>query len=214
MLLGPSNGTHFGKWCIDPSVHDRECGRYEVRALELIIISRCIDCFLLACTTTDMASFLEELPRTIKKYPYNGEKQFLEIFDQAYDNLRNGTPDASEYLLFEIDQETFSRDFLHTDSDISRFWTSYDASQQLLLIQIGTLEHSQATAFNHSLVAALEPMGLHMALQTYSGVTIIVDSTGSCKQGDHGWGPIRPPPGRSRKWPTVVLEGEIGRAHV
>lgn len=50
-------------------------------------------------------------------------------------------------------------------------------------------------------------MGIHMALQTYPMVTIIADSTGNCKQGDHGWGPIRPPPGRSRKWPTVVLEG-------
>lgn len=84
---------------------------------------------------------------------------------------------------------------------------SYDASQQLLLIQIGTLEHSQATQFNHLLVFALEPMGLYMALQTYSMVTITADRTGNCKQGDHGWGPIRPPPGRSRKWPTVVLEG-------
>ncbi|EYE92845.1 uncharacterized protein EURHEDRAFT_414799 [Aspergillus ruber CBS 135680] len=36
-----------------------------------------------------------------KKNPYQREKQFLEIFDQAYDNLRNGAVNASEYLLFK-----------------------------------------------------------------------------------------------------------------
>lgn len=48
--------------------------------------------------------FLEELLRGIRKYPYKGEKQFQEIFDQAYDNIKNGTAEASGYLLFEIKQ--------------------------------------------------------------------------------------------------------------
>jgi len=34
------------------STTDRECGRNEVRALELIIITRCIVCFLPACNIT------------------------------------------------------------------------------------------------------------------------------------------------------------------
>lgn len=48
-----------------------------------------------------MASFLEELPRVIKKHSYKGKKQFLEVFDQAYNNRKNGAADASEWLLFE-----------------------------------------------------------------------------------------------------------------
>lgn len=103
-----------------------------------------------------MASFLEELPCTEN---ISIQRRKATSRNQAYGNLENSIPDDSEYLLFEIDQETFSRDFLCTNSDISRFWTSYDVSQKLFLIQIGTLEHSQATAFNDSLVAALRAYG-------------------------------------------------------
>ena len=134
-----------------------------------------------------------------KKNPYQREKQFLEIFDQAYDNLRNGAVNASEYLLFKSAKKS-SPGISCTDSDAARFWASYDVSQQLLLIQVGTLEHSQATQFNHLLVLELQPMRLCMALQRYSMVTIVADRTVNCKHGDHGCGPIRPAPGRSRKF--------------
>ncbi|RMJ23264.1 hypothetical protein PHISP_05872 [Aspergillus sp. HF37] len=151
------------------------------------------------------SGFLEGLPHTIHRHPYKGKEQFQDTLRLEYDHLHNN-PDASEWVIFEIDEQAFARDFLsNIESAISKSWTSFDVSSRILLAKMPTPEHSNAlTAFHNAIYSALQPMGLHKALQAFPATTVTGDR--NAKQGDHGWGPLRPPRGRSRKWPTVVLE--------
>lgn len=56
-------------------------------------------------------SWLKDLSPNIKRYQYKGKQQFQGVLDVGYDRLQYG--EASEWLLFEVDEETFSRDFLN-----------------------------------------------------------------------------------------------------
>lgn len=159
----------------------------------------------------DGSGFLEGLPLT--RYPYKGRLQFLNIFYCEFDRLRqDSTGHVSEWILFDIDEETFNQEFLHSsDREITKSWASFSASENLMLIKITTPEHSHAaTALNNELTFALEAMGLHRAIQTFSGTAVRGDKKG--KRGDHGWGPLRPPRGRSRKWPAVALEVAVSES--
>lgn len=160
--------------------------------------------------------FLGGLSPPIKRYPYKGRQQFLDIFMTDFTNLEhNKTRNASGCILFDnISQQTFLHDFLEPSPDtlLSRSWTSYSASEQLILIKMMTAEHSAAlTTFHQKLYAAVEPTGLVDALQGFSGKTI--SGTNRSKQGDGGWAPKRPPHGRSKKWPSVALEVAVSEKH-
>jgi hypothetical protein len=168
-------------------------------------------CQSTVCSASNMpmdhygSGFLGDLAPTVRRFPYKGKEQFQDILGVEYDRLQD-TPDASQWVLFEIDEQTFAQDFLSTsESSVDKSWTSFDASRRLLLAKMATPEHTTASmAFHDALKAALEPMGLRKTLQPFSGTAIRGDRGG--KRGDQGWGPFRPPRGRSRKWPTVVLE--------
>ena len=148
-------------------------------------------------------TWLGELSPSIKRYRYEQKKQLQEVFDIEYNRLLQREKNSSEWLLFEIDEETFSHDFLNLEDETS--WSSFSKPESLLLIKMMTKEHSAAIgAFNNALIAALVPMGLEMALQPYPSAT--VESDERSKQGDNAWGPIRAPRGHDRDWPTVVLE--------
>ena len=88
-----------------------------------------------------------------------------------------------------MDKDTFSQGFLNVE-DTERSWSSFSAAENLLLARIMTYERSTLGAFGNALIQALGPMGLGLALQTYSGTTIKGD--GRSKQGmdgvpgDHG----------------------------
>ncbi|KAJ5593795.1 uncharacterized protein N7459_000003 [Penicillium hispanicum] len=112
---------------------------------------------------------------------------------------------ATEYILFDIDPSALERDFLDPDVDTIPFiCSSYDLTKGLLLVKMPTQEHSQAThAFDSAISEALRPMHLDKAVQTFSKANIRIGDRG--KEGDHGWGPLRPPPGYLRK-PAVTLE--------
>lgn len=155
------------------------------------------------------SGFLAHLPATIRRLPYEGIGRFLNTYSKEYDRLQQDpTGEAtSEWILFHINAHTFAQEFLNstTRSNITKSWSSYSASEQLLLVKMMTPEHSHArTAFHDALRDTLKPMGLERQLQTFSGKT--VKSEQKSKQGDHGWGPLRQPRDRSREWPTVVLE--------
>jgi len=70
--------------------------------------------------------WLKDLPPIIKRYQYKGERQFQEGLDVEYDRLQH-YGDASELLLFEIDQEKFSCDFLNAKDTQSKSWSSFSA---------------------------------------------------------------------------------------
>ena len=148
-------------------------------------------------------TWLGELSPSIKRYRYEQKKQLQEVFDIEYNCLLQGDKNSSECLLFEIDDETFSRDFLNLEDETS--WSSFSKPEGLLLIKMMTKEHGAAIgAFHTALILALTPMGLETALQPYSSATVKGDERS--KQGDNAWGPIRAPHGHDRGWPTVVLE--------
>lgn len=148
-------------------------------------------------------TWLGELSPSIKRYRYEQKKQLQEVFDIEYNRLLQRDKNSSECLLFEIDDETFSRDFLNLEDETS--WSSFSKPEGLLLIKMMTKEHGAAIgAFHTALILALAPMGLETALQPYSSATVKGDERS--KQGDNAWGPIRAPHGHDRGWPTVVLE--------
>ena len=160
-------------------------------------------------TNHSSSSWLEDISPSIKRYQYNGKQQLNELLDAECDRYRQDE-DASEWLLFEVDKDTFSQDFCKVE-DTERSWSSFRATENLLLASIMPYEHSAAMgAFGNELIKALIPMGLGFALQTYSGATIKGDE--NSKQGDNGWGPNRPPPGHDRKWPTIVLEVAVSES--
>lgn len=149
--------------------------------------------------------WLKDLPPIIKRYQYKGERQFQEGLDVEYDRLQH-YGDASELLLFEIDQEKFSCDFLNAKDTQSKSWSSFSAIEWLLLLEMMSYEHAVAqNAFDNALIQALTPMGLGQALRPYAGV-IIEGGKDDRKKGDNAWGSSRWPRGRDQNWPTVVLE--------
>ena len=154
-------------------------------------------------TQSSPNAWLGELSPNIKRYQYEQKKKLQEAMNIEYHRLLQRDKNASEWLLFEIDEETFSRDFLNLEDKTP--WSSFSKRESLLLVKMMTKEHGAAIgAFHDALILALAPMGLGKALQLYSSATVEGDERS--KQGDNAWGPIRAPRGHNRDWPTVVLE--------
>lgn len=162
--------------------------------------------------------FLENLPSSIRRYPYEGREQVGQVIDLEFDNFQLSTchlhsdhpqsrsdDNAAEYVLFDIDSSTLEHDVLNPNVERFPFrCSSFDITKGLLLIKMITDEHSQAAAaLGNAIYAALQPMHLEFAIQTFAGKTIRAGGRG--KEADYGWGPLRPPPGYARK-PTIALE--------
>ncbi|GFF55143.1 hypothetical protein IFM58399_09999 [Aspergillus lentulus] len=151
---------------------------------------------------------LEGLPPTVNIYPWEGPDHFQSIVDSELHQFKD--PQCSspcDWIVFSNVSETiFEREF-EEETDLSKQWKSYNCSRQLLFVEIAksTSEHTEATqTFNYILKEAVDRMGLSTALKNFSGTKVRGDDL--AKVPDNGWGPRRPPAGRSRKWPTVVLE--------
>lgn len=144
-------------------------------------------------------SFLANLPAPINRYVYKGRRQLEDVYNREFDRFSHDqTGKLSQFVLFSnIDEQTFARDFC--ERTVS--WTSYSASEQLLLIKMVTDEHSAAAeAFDHTLMDAIRPMGLAKAVKSFG------NASRPGKQADKAYGPQWPPPGYDRYWPTVALE--------
>lgn len=152
---------------------------------------------------------LANISPNIKRYSYTNLSQFEEIMDVESTRIQN-EKDASEWTLLEVDKQTFARDFLHNpNSDNS--WSAFDSTENLLLVMSMTDEHSQAMeVFGQMLTEALVPMGLNRALHSY--VRKRVSGETRNKIADKGWSPSRLPLGRSKKWPSVVLEVAVSES--
>lgn len=154
--------------------------------------------------------FLGDLAPPIKKYTYRGRKQFLDTWEMELGRQQTDPDgDVSEWVLFtNVDERTFVQDFLDPSTPWNEiFWTSYDASLALLLVNmpISQTHEVAATNFHDLLLEAVEPMGLKHALRKLGGATC-KGSSGQ-KNPDFSWGPSRLPRGRSKDWPAVILEG-------
>ncbi|EPS27739.1 hypothetical protein PDE_02683 [Penicillium oxalicum 114-2] len=81
----------------------------------------------------------------------------------------------------------------------------YDAGNRYLLITVPGVPHERAVGqFQTFLTLSLEAAGI--VLLVVNGVSGRVEGTQSSKEPDGSWFPKSIPPGRSRTWPSVVLE--------
>ncbi|GFF33901.1 hypothetical protein IFM46972_04045 [Aspergillus udagawae] len=151
---------------------------------------------------------LEGLPSTLNVYPWEGPDHFQNVVDsELYQSKDPECSSPCDGIIFsDVSETIFKRDF-EEGTDLSKQWKSYNQSLQLLFVEIAmsTPEHTEATQnFNYILKEAVDRMGLSTALKSFSGTKIRGHDW--AKVPDNGWVPSRPPAGRSRKWPTVVLE--------
>ncbi|KAJ9192424.1 hypothetical protein DTO164E3_8356 [Paecilomyces variotii] len=143
-----------------------------------------------------------------KRYAFRGTQQFWDIWEMQW------KAQDSEWVLFtDVDEETFTRDFLNSpDKIIRKSWNSYDKTNQLLLTKMPiSSEHgAAASGFEARMTLALAHMGLESKV-TGSGSAGHRGYDGG-KQPDCQWRPTRPPPGRSKEWPTVVVEVAVSES--
>lgn len=150
-------------------------------------------------------SFLQDLPRLIKRYTYHGDSQFFDVFESEFDRFEALT-NASEFLLFHASKDTIEAIFdpQNEDTSIARYCTSFDTKEELILVTMSSTPHSAAAdVMNTMILHTLQPMGLFFSLQGYAGAKI----RGTCrgKAADYGWGPKRRTGGEPDS-PSVTLE--------
>ncbi|KAL4786393.1 hypothetical protein BJX76DRAFT_346239 [Aspergillus varians] len=154
--------------------------------------------------------FLGHLAPSVLQYPYQGKDQYVQYFErmcnQLLDNPRN-TPSC--FLVTSIPEPVAERDFLSEIEGNSPFsrWISYDATLDLLLVRMckSPAHEFAAGVFDTILFEAIEPTGMtRHHLDPFNGTTCY--SAEGRKEADRAWLPVRVPRGRSRYWPSAVLE--------
>lgn len=165
-------------------------------------------------TTASGAGFLDDLSLPVRRYQYRGINGLLDTLKMERSRQQEDF-DASEWVLFTgVDKQTFSRDFLNSDNElIARCWNSYDSSHHLLLAEmtVSRAHEIAATEFQRILTTCLIPMGLNGCLKCFGSATCVADD-GSAKQPDCQFLPKRPPPGRTTKWPSLVIESGLSES--
>lgn len=158
-------------------------------------------------------SFLKELPSSIERYPYEGERSFLRIFNLKLNSRESSGYEKDNFILFHTSREMIET-LLNPDNEsttLTKNCSSFDLDEELILIKMPSPEHSSAiAAVDHAIMAAILPMGLFDSLNGYPNATIQGQTRG--KQPDQGWGSIRPPCGCKRT-PSVVLEVAWSDSH-
>lgn len=162
--------------------------------------------------------FLGDLEPSIKRFPYQGKRQFNNVMNQEFERRAQSNDPIekwSEWVLFtDLDEKTFTRDFLNSADETHQIndWTtncpSYDSSLCLLLTKMRLSPHEVASeVFETLLFSALQPMGLHRAVRHLRSTT--VEGTSGRKEPDGSWAPYRLPRGHPKNIPTVVLEAAL-----
>lgn len=161
----------------------------------------------------DENSFLGTLAAcpTIKKHPYS---KVRELWDRRIAQMRECENEfESEWILLtDINNQTFTRDFLNDDLDSSSSssssipitWSTFDPKLNLLLIRMSNLApHERAAAtFNELFLDAVKPTGLKYSLN-FLGKTAFCGANGA-KRGDFSYAPHA---ARLREWPAECGSG-------
>ena len=150
---------------------------------------------------------------TIPKHPYN---KIRELWHRQQTNPTKANENKSEWtLLTDIDNQTFTRDFLteedhdldEEEADLQKClnWSSFDANLNLLLIRMPALlpHENAAHVFNEIFLEAVQPI---RSLRLLGSTTYCGPNGEGGKQAAFSYAPRRLPPGRSRHWPSVVIE--------
>ncbi|KAL5332149.1 hypothetical protein BJX70DRAFT_385009, partial [Aspergillus crustosus] len=156
--------------------------------------------------------FLGHLAPSIPRHPYQGKDQYLQYYEKMYQQcLDDDDPEniSSYFLVTQITESAFLRDF-PTDFDRSypfSRWISFDPALDLLLVRMGkSRAHALAAGvFEGMMFEALEPTGMtRRHLDLIDSATCYAGNGN--KEADKAWLPVRMPRGRSRDWPSAVLE--------
>lgn len=155
--------------------------------------------------------FLGDIAAPIKRYSYQGRKEFIQTWQEEFQRQRNAPPsEPPEWILFtEIDEETFIQNFNFDDlsnpwTEVT--WTSYDKIQGLLLVNI-SIHRPHAVAceiFREVFLEALDTIGIKRELDKHGRATVY--GPNGAKNPDLSYIPERAPRGRSDDWPTIVVE--------
>ena len=149
---------------------------------------------------------------TIPKHPYN---KVRELWHRQLTNPTKANAYKSEWtLLTDIDNQTFTRDFLTEDldqdeeeADLQKClnWSSFDANLNLLLIRMPALlpHENVAYVFNEIFLEAVQPI---RSLRLLGSTTYCGPNGEGGKQAAFSYAPRQLPPGRSRHWPSVMIE--------
>ncbi|KAJ9296179.1 hypothetical protein DTO271G3_5320 [Paecilomyces variotii] len=148
-----------------------------------------------------------DLECATKIYPYQGIRQFWDIWETEWRKLEENMQDSEWVLFTDVDKETFTRDFLNSsDNIILRSWNSYDKSKHFLLTKMPvSLAHEAAVSeFAEAFLEVLRPMGLHDKLYKRGSATRYNDK--GAKQPELQFTPKQPPVHYPKYWLTVVVE--------
>lgn len=150
--------------------------------------------------------FLGDLtPSVLPVYQYRDREQLLNTVKQAVATASKAT--TSEWCLIEhVNNSIFTSEFLPAEEGPFASWSSYDAQlDRVLLRMVKSKAHETASeTFHDALHDAVKSMGMDRSLRPTGSATHHAAMGG--KEADKAWRPIRLPRGRSKDWPSVVLE--------
>ncbi|KAJ5212944.1 hypothetical protein N7449_000113 [Penicillium cf. viridicatum] len=150
--------------------------------------------------------FLGDLtPSVLPVYQYRDREQLLNTVKQAVATASKAT--TSEWCLIEhVNNSIFISEFLPAKEGPFASWSSYDAQLDRVLLRMAKSKaHEVASEIFHDVLHdAVKSMGMDRSLHPTGSATHHAAMGG--KEADKAWQPIRLPRGRSKDWPSVVLE--------
>lgn len=154
--------------------------------------------------------YLRDLPLDTGKHVYTGLDEFWYFIDMENAQFNDpGSGRSSEYVVFlNVSNETFTQDFdiaIHKSS--WQLFNSHNPSTEILVVKMATTREHEIP---HSRLANLLIMkltwmnGANLSLVMYGAAQ--VETPSRRKKPDVQFAPRKLPQGRSRQWPTLVME--------
>lgn len=146
---------------------------------------------------------LDGLSTNTNSYRYPGRKQFWDIIQGENDLFQADETGRSEFIVFShLDERTFLQDI---DSREFAWFDSYSPSEEILIVKITTGAHELAhTGFALKMHEKLIQMNAHKSV--YFKAKQTRGTRSRRKEPDQQFQPKILPPGRSKQWPSMIIE--------
>ena len=140
------------------------------------------------------------------QYEYQGTRHFLSALHHELD-LFAADQSKSQYILFTgVSTDIFRRDFANPTGNSTEF-EIYSIPDKIIIVKMESHTHAWAhEAFDWLLHDKLIAMPGHLDKQIRGFASAHVEGDDHKKRADKIYQPKRLPRGRSRQWPSVVLE--------
>jgi hypothetical protein len=158
------------------------------------------------------SNILDSLPYSTIEYEYRGKTRFWDTIDAELNLFMNDKVGArSQYVIFShLDEHEFLKNI---DSESFKYFDSYDAHSQILLIKMPTTAHEQISRkFASGLIIKLSRMKDGIQDELHEMGSADVDLTSQRKQPDQSFRPATLPPSRSDKFPTMIIEAAFSES--